>query len=73
MRITGSHTNVVRIERNGEVLFDKDASEERTGVLAQFKSDLTVQDIVEFADCVDLADVEDMLERQIEYNSAIAK
>lgn len=73
VRITGSHTNVVRIERNGEVLFDKDASEERTGVLAQFKSDLTVQDIVDFADCVDLADVEDMLERQIEYNSAIAK
>mgnify|MGYP001623594557 FL=1 len=73
VRITGSHTNVVRIERNGEVLFDKDASEERTGVLAQFKSDLTVQDIVEFADCVDLADVEDILERQIEYNSAIAK
>lgn len=73
VRITGSHTNVVRIERNGEVLFDKDASEERTGVLAQFKSDLTVQDIVDFADCVDLADVEDVLERQIEYNSAIAK
>ena len=73
VRITGSHTNVVRIERNGEVLFDKDASEEHTGMLAQFKSDLTVQDIVDFADCVDLADVEDMLERQIEYNSAIAK
>lgn len=72
VRISGSHTNVVRIEKNGEVLFDKQTSVDDAASLSQFKSELTVKDIVEFADTVDLGEVEEMLDRQIKYNSAIA-
>ena len=72
VRISGSHTNVVRIEKNGEVLFDKQTSVDDAASLSQFKSELTVKDIVEFADTVDLGEVEDVLDRQIKYNSAIA-
>lgn len=73
VRITGNHTNVVRIEKDGEVLFDKHASEDNSASLTQFKSDLTVKDIVEFADTVDLAEVAELLDRQIKYNTAIAE
>lgn len=72
VRISGSHTNVVRIEKNGEVLFDKQTSVDDAASLSQFKSEFTVKDIVEFADTVDLGEVEDVLDRQIKYNSAIA-
>ena len=37
------------------------------------KAELTVKDIVEFADCVDLSEVEELLDRQISYNTAIAE
>lgn len=73
VRISGSHTNVVRIERDGKILFDKHASDEGGSALAQFKSDLTVRDIVEFADEVSISDIEELIDRQIEYNTAIAR
>lgn len=73
VRITGSHTNVVRIEKCGQVVFDKRSSDDVTGGLDLFKAELTVKDIVEFADCVDLSEVEELLERQISYNTAIAE
>ncbi len=73
VRISGSHTNIVRIEKCGEVLFDKHAESEDSGNLSKFKGDLTVSDIVQFADCVDLAEIEDLIDRQISYNSAIAE
>lgn len=72
VRITGSHTNVVRIEKNGNVIFDKQAADNEDGALAQFKSEITIKDIVEFADIVDLNDIKPLIERQIAYNSAIA-
>lgn len=73
VRITGSHTNVVRIEKCGQVVFDKRSSDDVTGGLDLFKAELTVKDIVEFADCVDLSEVEELLDRQISYNTAIAE
>lgn len=72
VRITGSHTNVVRIEKSGKVIFDKQAADNEDGALAQFKSEITIKDIVEFADVVDLKDIKPLIERQIAYNSAIA-
>jgi L-cysteine desulfidase len=71
-RIVGYHTNVVRVERDGQVLLDNPYSEDGS----QYATDhslLTVEKIVEFADCVDLADVQETLDRQIRCNTAIAQ
>ncbi|MBQ3357005.1 MAG: serine dehydratase subunit alpha family protein [Oscillospiraceae bacterium] len=72
VRIANSHTNIVRMEHNGEILRDlpvADAAEEhRTD-----KSCLNVEDIVRFADTVPLDRLEPLLLRQIEQNSAIAE
>ncbi len=70
VRIALRHTNVVEISRNGKSLFHADAQEEADGCA---RDPLSVKSIVEFADCVRLCDVQDLIERQIEYNSAIAE
>ena len=71
VRIAGSHTNIVLIEKDGKILFQqevKTASEQISD-----RSCLMVEKIVSFADDADLADVEEVLERQIECNMAIAE
>ena len=66
-----NHTNVVLIERDGAVLHDTRAADPTDGEDALTKL-LNVADIIEFADTVDLADVEEVLSRQAEYNYAIS-
>ena len=51
----------------------KKAYEEQGSSCATDRSLLTVEKIIEFADCVDVADVEEVLQRQIDYNWAIAE
>lgn len=72
--IAGSHTNVIFLEHDGEVLQKKEFSAEDEGDgTATDRSLLGVDQIVEFAGIVDLADVSETLERQISCNTAIAK
>lgn len=70
-RICGYHTNLVEIRKDGEVILHKDFAEEENTNDEYNK--LTVENIVEYADTVDLSEVEDVLKRQIEYNTAIAQ
>ena len=71
-RIAGEHTNIVRIEGDNGIVF------ERSVGTAQEECDnekelLTVEDIVTFADEVALEDIRELLDRQIECNMAIAR
>lgn len=72
-RITGHHTNVVEISKNGEKLLDKGVVEENSDDGMTDRTCLNVKDIIEFANCADIADIEEVIARQIEYNSAIAQ
>lgn len=72
LRICDSHTNIVLIEKNGEVLFEKSAESGGDGGETD-RSVLNVRDIIDFAETVRLEDVSPMLERQIEYNLAISE
>ena len=62
----------MRIEKNGKVLLNKPFSEE-TAQPPESRRSLTVEDIIAFADEVDLDDVRAPIARQIEYNTAIAE
>ncbi|MDY5612074.1 L-cysteine desulfidase family protein [Dysosmobacter sp.] len=70
--IVDFHTNIVRIQRDTEVLFRAEAGagdgEEQTD-----RSVLSVEEIVAFADCLDTADVAGLLDRQVAYNTAISE
>ena len=71
LRITDFHTNIMYIEKNGEILLDKGMGEDAS--CETDRSVLNVKEIVEFAECVELSDVSEMLEKQIEYNYAISE
>ena len=72
LRIANHHTNIVLIEKNGEKRLELPVEESSEDHLTD-KSCLNIESIVAFADCVDLADVEEVISRQIEYNMAIAR
>lgn len=72
-RIEGHHTNVVEISKNGEKLLDKQVTEEKSDDGMTDRSFLSVSKIIEFADAVDIKDIEEVISRQIEYNSTIAE
>ncbi|MGM9662952.1 MAG: serine dehydratase subunit alpha family protein [Oscillospiraceae bacterium] len=70
--IAGNHTNLIELRKDGEVLFHQDYAETRDSAPA-CAGKLTVERIVEFADCVKIEDVQEVLQRQIDYNTAIAE
>ena len=72
VHIANSHSNLVRIEKDGEVLLEKPLTDSSEDSLTD-KSLLNVADILAFADTVDLGMVSELIDRQIDYNSAIAQ
>ena len=71
VRIAEHHTNLVCVKKNGATLFEKQIRQKENGLTD--RSFMTVESIIEFADCVDVRDVASVLERQIEYNMTIAE
>lgn len=73
VRITDFHTNIVLIEKDGAVLFEKPVSEKEVYESRTDRSLLNVADIWDFATTADISDVEAILERQVRFNNAIAE
>lgn len=71
VRIANFHTNIVLIEKNGEILKEEKVEGESETNLTD-RSLLNMEDIWDFITTVDTADIEEILERQIKYNMAIA-
>lgn len=72
--IEDEHTNITHIEKDGQVLFHKEKKEccqerEKT----PDKSLLNLEDIITFANEVQITDVEKVLGRQIKYNTRITE
>lgn len=72
VRIVNYHTNIVLIEKNGEVLMEVEVQGEGESGLTD-RSILNIADILDFAESVDVEDIRDVLSRQIQYNTAIAE
>ena len=71
-RIAGSHTNVVTMESDGTVTLEKQLEVNNKDPHNALEV-LTIKDIVEFANTVNIEDVKPTLKRQIDCNMAIAK
>ena len=69
VRICDAHTNITCIRLDGETLYENPPKD----IVRADKSGLTVEKIIEYADKVDIADVQETLDRQISYNMAIAE
>lgn len=72
LRIINHHTNIAYIEKNGEILQSLPIQESSEDHLTD-KSCLSIEKIVEFADCVDIADIRELVGRQVQCNMAIAR
>ena len=70
--IEDAHTNVVLIEKNNEIIFKNDKEVVRKKVELDH-SVLNIEDIIKFADIVNIDDVKEKLDLQIKYNMAIAE
>lgn len=72
IRIVNNHSNIVREEKDGKILLNKEISDSAEDNLTD-KSILNIADILEFANTVDLNEIQSLLEQQIECNIKIAK
>ena len=70
--IVDGHTNIVLVQRDDQVLFQANSDGGAEGEQTD-RSVLSVEEIVQFAQCVDIADVETVLRRQVAYNTAISQ
>lgn len=71
VRIANYHTNIVHIEKDGEVIFDIPVEGENEEGLTD-RSLLDMKSIWNFINTVDVVDIKEVIGRQIEYNTAIA-
>lgn len=72
VRIADYHTNIVLIEKDGEVRHSVEVKDSGEDGLTD-RSFLNVELIYDFAETVDVADVKALLDRQISYNMDIAE
>ncbi|SHJ40097.1 L-cysteine desulfidase family protein [Hespellia stercorisuis] len=72
VRIVNYHTNIVLVEKDGEVLLRRPVLGENEEGLTD-RSLLNMKDIWDFAMTVDIEDIRGIIRTQIEYNSAIAE
>ena len=70
VRIMRSHTNIVFMAKDGVTVYENIPS---ISLKSEEKALLCIKDITEFANQVDIQDIKEILDRQIEYNMAIAE
>ena len=72
VRISHYHTNIVRVTKDDETVFHVQHCDDTNMTSASDRSFMNVEDIIDFAESVEISEVKDVLQRQIDYNSAIA-
>lgn len=81
VEIRDEHTNIVRISRNGEAIYDNTSLKGGTKVSESIPCNsqepdselFSLENIYEFAGTVAIEDVKEILDRQIKYNTQIAE
>lgn len=71
VRIQDTHTNIILVEKDGKELFHKDSAR-KTDTRRTDRSLLNMEAIYDFANSVAIADIEEVIGRQIAYNTAIS-
>lgn len=73
VRIADFHTNIVLMEKDGQILLKKEVAGEGDKEDRADRSLLSIEGIWDFATTVDIEDVRGVLERQVNCNMAIAE
>uniref|UniRef100_UPI0032174794 L-cysteine desulfidase family protein n=1 Tax=uncultured Draconibacterium sp. TaxID=1573823 RepID=UPI0032174794 len=73
VQISHYHTNITLITKNKEVFFHTPPCDDINPENKTDRSIMNVKDILDFAESVEIEGVKDILQRQIDYNIAIAR
>lgn len=68
--VSDTHTNIIKILKDGEVVYDKKNDSKADEHIAY---PMSIANIVDFASNVPIEDIEGIFKRQVEYNTAISK
>ncbi|WP_294519274.1 serine dehydratase subunit alpha family protein [uncultured Anaerovibrio sp.] len=71
VQVVNEHTNIVKICKNGQIILEKEIIDTAEPGKPDYEC-MTIEDIYDFAMTCDLADVQELLDRQIAYNTAIS-
>ncbi|MBQ9904104.1 MAG: serine dehydratase subunit alpha family protein [Synergistaceae bacterium] len=74
VKIENFHTNITLIKRDDEILVERQP--ERVSVKTQSSADrnvMTLKGIIDFADTLKISDVEEIFDRQVDYNVRISQ
>ena len=71
-RIINNHTNVVMIKHNEEILFEEIYSSDSDAISSQYDL-LNMKDIYTFATTSNISELHEVIQTQIDYNTAISK
>lgn len=72
--VSETHTNIILIEKNGKTIFEKKSDKKDDSCLPpEVFTWLTIKNLYEFANTVDLNDIKETLVRAIKYNTAISQ
>lgn len=72
IEIVHTHTNITKVEKNGQLLFEKNYDKGNFNESLSDRNILNVKDIYEFANTVKIDDIKGILDNQIKFNLAIA-
>jgi len=72
-RICGNHTHVSLISYNDKIVFEDNTDVTTDSNISCNYESMSIQDIYEFANTVELEDVYDIIKRQIDFNTAISE
>jgi len=73
VRISHYHTNIICITKDEKIVYRNQDCDDISPSHRTDRSMMTVKDILEFAESVELSKVERVLQRQIDYNMTIAR
>ena len=73
VRIENHHTEITRISRDGMLVYEHAPAEAESPSSSADRSKMKLCTILDYADSLKIEDVEEMLGRQIEYNSRISQ
>ena len=71
VQVVNEHTNIVKICKNDQIILEKEIVDTAEPGKPDYEC-MTIEDIYDFAMTCDLADVQELLDRQIAYNTAIS-
>ncbi|NCD42207.1 MAG: serine dehydratase subunit alpha family protein, partial [Bacteroidia bacterium] len=73
VQISHYHTNITKVTKNNETVLHNAHCDDLNTAQATDRSFMKVEDIIDFAETVEIDEVREVLERQIAFNTAIAK